>query len=148
MADIVQQNLESMLPDLHNFLDRKIFTEEEIRAIVETRTSHEYKLIRRSLVKRHFIEAIRYEVDLETQRASKATAGEHTKSDYSIIKRIVRLFDRAVSVFRDDLGLWKDYIDFCLRSKRYASLGKVIARAIQMHPRARDLWLIAFHAEK
>jgi U3 small nucleolar RNA-associated protein 6 len=137
-----------MLPDLHNFLERKLFTREEIQAIVETRTNNEYKLIRKNLNKRHFLEAIRYEIALERKRDAKVAAGEHTKSDYSIVKRIAKLFDRAVAVFKHDVGLWKDYIDFCLRAKRNASLGKVIARAILLHPRSRDLWMIAFNVEK
>lgn len=34
MADIVQSNLEQMLPDLHSFLEREIFSKDEITEII------------------------------------------------------------------------------------------------------------------
>lgn len=64
------------------------------------------------------------------------------------MKRITKIFDRAVSVFKDDVSLWKDYIGFALRAKRFQSLGKIIARGLLFHARNRDLWLIAFNTEK
>ena len=49
MADIVQSNLEQMLPDLHSFLERDIFSKDEITEIISKRTNAEYKMIRKSL---------------------------------------------------------------------------------------------------
>ena len=34
MADIVQSNLEQMLPDLHSFIERDIFSKEEVTEII------------------------------------------------------------------------------------------------------------------
>ena len=46
MAETVQAVMDSMVPAFHDFIKLKIFTEEEIKALVDRRREWEYKLIR------------------------------------------------------------------------------------------------------
>jgi U3 small nucleolar RNA-associated protein 6 len=150
MAEIIQGILEDMIPDLLDLQTREIFTEEEIKEIINTRRSLEYKLMRNIPEKKYFYSAIKYELDLEDQRKEKKEELnlKPAGSDRSIIRRIISLFKRFSRVFKHDVEVWKEFINFCIRSKSLRDLSQVMAQALQLHSTNQNLWIIARHVEE
>lgn len=63
-------------------------------------------------------------------------AGKKKKSlaDFAIVRRIHFIFERAVRKFKTDLSLWTAWLEFCRSSNSNRRLGRVVARALQIHP--------------
>ncbi|OEU20178.1 U3_assoc_6-domain-containing protein [Fragilariopsis cylindrus CCMP1102] len=82
MAEHVQASLDAMVAPLHDLLERNIFSETEIRAIVTRRRESEYLLRRRAARKADFIRYLDSEMILEKLRAIRTTKKkrDHRKS--------------------------------------------------------------------
>ena len=48
MADTVRILMEDILPDMLQFIKRKVFDKEEVQDIMKTREQHEYHLLRKN----------------------------------------------------------------------------------------------------
>lgn len=145
MADTVQYHLENMIPELEDYQKRNIFSEEEVRKIVQKRREFEYALKRVPVRKVDCMRYIEYELTLDTVRQARYTeATEFSKYDLAIQQRIHMLFNRYLRKFHGDLSLWVQYIDFCKRAKGGNKvLSKVFARCLQIHPREQAIWIEA-----
>lgn len=64
-------------------------------------------------------------------------------SDYSIVRRIHFIYERALRKFKSDFQLWWEWIDFCKSTKSSKQLSKVITKALQRHSTVAALWLEA-----
>jgi len=69
MADLVQERLDSMVLDLKDLFDKGIFTESEIKAIVDRRRQSEYLLRRKKARKVDFLRYAEAEMNLERLRS-------------------------------------------------------------------------------
>jgi U3 small nucleolar RNA-associated protein 6 len=150
MAEDVQHQLEYMIPELRDLEERGIFNEIEIKSIVKRRTDFEYKLKRRISRKEDFLRYIEYEMNLERLRIkrkerTKSLESNHKTSisDFSGVKRITLLFEKMCKKFHKDLELWIEYIRFAKETKSNKIMNKVIAKAIQHHPREPVVWQMA-----
>lgn len=82
------------------------------------RRKFEYKINRRISEKSDFISYILYEKSLEEQRKKRiqemSSKARHSISDHSITRNICKIYQRAVSKFKGDTGIWLDYFDFAI----------------------------------
>ena len=67
--------------------------------------------------------------------------------DHSVKKRVMHLYDRATRKFKDNIALWKEYLQYLVKNKSFQKLNRVIAKAVQMHPIVLDFWLIGAYTE-
>ena len=51
-----------------------------------------------------------------------------TVSDYAIMKRVFRIFERAIRKFKGDVELWMEYIRVAEKAGAKALVGKITAR--------------------
>ena len=56
--------------------------------------------------------------------------GPHTVSDHSITQRQYAIFERAVKKWKDDLGLWIEYINVLRRNGARTKVAGVCARCV------------------
>ncbi len=162
--------MDQMVAPLRDLLDRHIFSEEEIRAIVTRRRESEYLLRRRAARKADFVRYIEAEIMLEKLRALRTTKkkrdhrraqrekgleedaennknkdddGKDPIGDVHIVQHIHLLFVRAIRKFRSDLSLHLQHAEFCKSVKSWTRLGKVYAEALQIFPREAGIWIEA-----
>ena len=165
MAEHVQAALDQMVAPLRDLMDRNIFSEPEIRAIVTRRRESEYLLRRRAARKADFIRYIEAEMMLEKLRnlrtvqqkrdhrraqREKGLENEPNKrdkedpiGDVHIVQHIHLLFVRAIRKFRSDVSLHLQHADFCKSVKSWTKLGRVYAEALQIFPREAGIWIEA-----
>lgn len=164
MAEQVQAALDQMVAPLRDLMDRGIFTDAEVKAIVARRRESEYLLRRRAARKKDFLVYIEDEQNLEKLRVLRVhqRKRDHRKSqkakeqeeaaeaakkktqhigDVHIVQHIHLLFVRAIRKFRSDLSLHLAHVDFCKSQKSWTSLGRVYAEALQIFPREAGLWI-------
>jgi len=92
MAEQVQAALDQMVAPLRDLMDRHIFTEDEIRSIVNRRRESEYLLRRRAARKADFVRYIEAEMILEKLRALRTAKR----------KRDHRKAQREKGIYADD----------------------------------------------
>jgi len=171
MAEQVQAVLDQMVPALRDLMDKGIFSETEIKAIVTRRRTSEYLLRRRAPRKADYARYIEAEQNLEKlrhirnkrflarraakerDRRAREKGGEEKKStggsgsgsigDASIVQHLHLLFARAKRKWKQDLTWHLQHAEFSKRSASFTILGKIYAEALQIHPRNSSLWIEA-----
>lgn len=136
---------------------------------MKKRTSFETALVRRIPKKGDFLRYAAYEMSLEALRrkrverlsessgfifgswirstspyyALELPKGPPTVSDFALVRRQFQIFERALKKFRDDVGLWVQYIQAARRAKARALVSRICGRALQLHPNAPALYILA-----
>ncbi|EFI28182.1 U3 snoRNP protein [Coprinopsis cinerea okayama7 len=144
----VQFQQEQMLPELKDLVEKNLFTEKEIKQIIKQRTVFESSLVRRVAKKSDYIRYISYEMDLEKLRKKRIERldlpkSPSTISDYAFVRRQFLIFERALKRFKSDIGLWTQYIQVAKREGARALVGRVTARALQLHPNNPIFYVLA-----
>lgn len=167
MAEQVQEILDRMVPALRDLMDREIFTESEVKAIVTRRREYEYLLRRRMPRKSDYARYIEDEKNLEKLRQLRtkkvmarlaAKEREERKANpdkkptkrnnngigtASIVQHIHLLYVRAKRRWTDDLTWHLQHAEFAKNAKSFGMLGKIYSEALQVHPRNVALWIEA-----
>ncbi|KAG6886271.1 hypothetical protein C0993_006681 [Termitomyces sp. T159_Od127] len=144
----VQFQQEQMLDELKDLVEKRLFTEKEVKHIVKKRTAFETALVRRVAQKADFLRYASYEMGLEQLRRKRAarTKSESTIpsiSDYALVRRQFQIFERALKKFKSDVALWVQYIQVAQREGARALVGRISARALQLHPNKPALYILA-----
>ncbi|KAF8904379.1 U3 small nucleolar RNA-associated protein 6-domain-containing protein [Gymnopilus junonius] len=139
---------EQMLDELRDLVDKGLFTDQEAKQIMKKRTAFESSLVRRVAKKADFLRYAAYEMGLEQLRRKRVARmelapGPATVSDYALVKRQFHIFERAVKKFKSDVGLWVQYIQVAKREGARALVGRITARALQLHPNKPALFILA-----
>ncbi|KAI0216349.1 U3 snoRNP protein [Massospora cicadina] len=150
MAEKVQQRLEKRLPELEDFICKSLFSQEELNFIIKRRRAFEFAIARHSAKKVDYLRYIEYEINLEKLRQKrKARPNSLTfrpkasVSDYSVVKHIHHLFQKALFKFKGDVLLWLQYIDFSQSQSSNRRLTQIFADALRLHPTNEVLWIQA-----
>ena len=59
---------------------------------------------------------------------------KESASDFSIVKRIIRLWDRTMHKYKFQLGLWKEYLSFCICIKSKKHFYKTLTDGLRFLP--------------
>ncbi|TFY56252.1 hypothetical protein EVJ58_g7756 [Rhodofomes roseus] len=144
----VQFQQEQMLTELKDLVRKGLFTQKEVKQIMQKRTSFETALVRRIPKKGDFLRYIAYEMGLEAlrrKRAARILDGPQppSVSDYALVRRQFHVFERALKKFKGDVGLWIQYIQVAKKEGARTLVGRITARALQLHPNVPALYILA-----
>lgn len=78
---------------------------------------------------------------LEDGHSSTAFRKE-SSSDFVIVKRIIRLWDRTMHKYKFKLHLWKQYLKFCITISSKKHFYKTLTKSLRFLPFETDLWKI------
>jgi U3 small nucleolar RNA-associated protein 6 len=146
MAEQVQAVLDGMVAPLRDLLERNIFSEQEIQAIVARRRESEYLLRRRAVRKADYLRYLEKELQLEKLRelrSSRKTKKSDAIGDKHIVQHIHFIFTRLLRKYKSDIALYLQYIDFCKSTQSLKTLSKIYAQALSFHSRNPGLWIAA-----
>ncbi|KAJ3891268.1 U3 small nucleolar RNA-associated protein 6-domain-containing protein [Lentinula edodes] len=144
----VQFQQEQMLDELKDLVDKKVFTVAETKQIMKQRSIHEATLVRRVAKKSDFLRYASYEMGLEHLRRKrverlKIPKTPVTVSDFALVRRQFHIFERALKRFKSDVGLWIEYIQLAKKEGARSLVGRITARALQLHPNVPSLYILA-----
>ncbi|KAI0769680.1 U3 small nucleolar RNA-associated protein 6-domain-containing protein [Trametes elegans] len=144
----VQFQQEQMLAELKDLVQKGLFTQNEVKQIMQKRTAFETALVRRIPKKSDFLRYATYEMSLEALRRKRAERlklpkGPPSVSDYALVRRQFQIFERALKKFKGDVGLWIQYIQVAKKEGARALVGRITARALQLHPSVPALYVLA-----
>ncbi|KAG1716655.1 hypothetical protein ID866_533 [Astraeus odoratus] len=144
----VQFQQEQMLAELRDLVQKGLFTQVEVKQIMKKRTQFETALVRRIAKKGDFLRYAAYEMGLEQLRRKRLQRlnlpkTKATISDYALVRRQFHILERALRRFKADVGLWTQYIQVAKRAGARSLVGRITARALQLHPNVPSLYIIA-----
>ena len=67
---------------------------------------------------------------------------KESSTDFAIVKRIIRLWDRTMHKYKFQLKLWKQYLGFCIAINSKKHFYKTLTNALKFLPYEVDLWKI------
>jgi U3 small nucleolar RNA-associated protein 6 len=124
--------------------------QKETKEIMKRRTVFETALVRRVSKKADFLRYAAYEMGLEQLRLKRVKRLSRTRlvydvkgtktlctelgskapsvSDYALVRRQFHIFERALKKFKEDVGLWVQYIEVAKREGARALVGRITAR--------------------
>ncbi|KIP02958.1 hypothetical protein PHLGIDRAFT_111451 [Phlebiopsis gigantea 11061_1 CR5-6] len=148
----VQFQQEQMLAELKDLVQKGLFTQQEIKQIMKKRTAFETVLVRRVAKKNDYLRYASYEMGLEALRKKRAERLKLPRtspsvSDYALVRRQFHIFERALKKFKSDVGLWIQYIQLAKKEGARSLVGRISARALQLHPNVPSLYIIAAQHE-
>ncbi|KAI6106108.1 hypothetical protein EDD16DRAFT_1631406 [Pisolithus croceorrhizus] len=119
---------------------------ERVQFQQEQRTQFENALVRRVAKKADFLRYAAYEMNLEQLRRKRLDRldlpkSKTTISDYALVRRQFHIFERALRRFKADVGLWIQYIQVAKRAGARGLVGRITARALQLHPNVPSLYV-------
>ncbi|GKZ32991.1 U3 snoRNP protein [Aspergillus brasiliensis] len=135
--------LEKSVPELKEFERKKIFSKEEITAIIKKRSDFEHKLNARGALPIDFVRYAQYEMNLDTLRRKRVKRLGIRSAGYTGQRRIFFILDRATRKFHGDVGLWVQYLEYAKQQKAYKKVSTILTDALRLHPANVDLWLYA-----
>ncbi|GJE95014.1 hypothetical protein PsYK624_111930 [Phanerochaete sordida] len=148
----VQFQQEQMLAELKDLVQKGLFTQKEVKQIMKKRTAFETALVRRVAKKNDYLRYAAYEMGLEALRKKRVDRLKLPKqgtsvSDYALVRRQFHIFERALKKFKSDVGLWIQYIQLAKKEGARSLVGRICARALQLHPHVPSLYILAAQHE-
>ena len=150
MAEAALMKLEEMLPEATYFIEKGVFTDKEIKKIMDERRVLELAVNSRASCLRDYMSYINHEIHTECdrrERYEKLNVKKTGPRDFTIVQRIHNLFNRCVSKYSADVSVWLKYIEFCSTSGSSNALSKIIMKAIKRHPRVASFRVVAADRE-
>lgn len=143
MADRVQYNMEKMVSELESYRRFEIFTEEEIKEIIEVRRTHEYRLQRSSKQLVDYLRYIKYEMELEQRKEDikKTKFIGSARHVFATSHKIFSLFKAALSKFPKDKALFVQLVEYAMSKKLYDDLKLFFGEHCLRNVRDVDLWI-------
>lgn len=132
---------EQTVPELQEFVRRKIFTKEEITSIARKRSDFEHILNARGSKPQDYARYAEYEMNLESLRRKRVRRLGVKTSDHIGQRRIYFVLDRATRKFHGDIGLWMQYIAFARKQKSHKKVSQIITKVLRLHPTRAELWI-------
>jgi hypothetical protein len=136
--EIVDQEIEKLLPTFRAAIHCELLDEEEVKDIVRKRKKAEGKLIKREAEIRDFIDFVYMDtmiIKLITKRRLKSQYKEKlAEIEYPIVERLNRLLKRAHRLWPQDMNLWQTHISLLEKWNKRTQLSKLYEELVAMHP--------------
>jgi U3 small nucleolar RNA-associated protein 6 len=139
-SDKARFYLEQSVPELKEYERKKIFTTDEITAIVKKRSAFEHKINARGSAPTDYARYAEFEINVDALRRKRVKRLNIKSPAHNAQRRIFFVFDRGTRKFPGDVGLWMQSIDFAKRQKAYKKLTQTLTNALRLHPVKSELW--------
>eukprot|EP00096_Caligus_rogercresseyi_P002029 TRINITY_DN1367_c0_g2_i2.p1 TRINITY_DN1367_c0_g2~~TRINITY_DN1367_c0_g2_i2.p1 ORF type:complete len:362 (+),score=44.26 TRINITY_DN1367_c0_g2_i2:67-1152(+) len=151
MAEFVEQSMEEMLPELEQLQRVQLLSSDEVKQVIKMRRRFEYKIQKKTKNKEDFLSYIQYESSLlslvSIRRDKIDYEFKKNEIDYSIARRINKLFRILEHRFGKDMKIWMSHIDFLKNMSWKVELSKVLRRFIQAHTAKPEVWMLSAKVE-
>ena len=140
--EIVDQEVEKLLPTFRAAIHCELLDEEEVKDIVRKRKKAEGRLIKREAEIRDFIDFVYMDtmiIKLITKRRLKSQYKEKlAEIEYPLVERLNRLLKRAHRLWPQDMNLWQTHISLLEKWNKRTQLSKLYEELVAMHPNNVD----------
>ncbi|XP_077296797.1 U3 small nucleolar RNA-associated protein 6 homolog [Arctopsyche grandis] len=147
MAEFVNQRIEDMLNELEQMKRIGLYTDEEIKMISKRRKDFEYKIHRRVRCKEDFLKYVGYECvllqNIKLRREQNKISDKKNDIEYTISKRVIKLFKELITRFPNDLEIWLNFMEFCKSVQNTYVITGYLEKLTQIHGDKAKVWQLA-----
>ncbi|KAG8320343.1 U3 small nucleolar RNA-associated protein 6 homolog [Homalodisca vitripennis] len=142
MAEIVELNCEESIPELESMM-LLLFEKEEVQAITNQRKDYEYKMHRQAKRKEDCMKYIKYEmllmktIKLRQKKKGIQKNAKMTNLEFSLGRRLNKMFILSIRWFPNDIKLWITYIKFCKKMNFFAAASRILEQMLELHGGSR-----------
>ena len=140
---IVQEVLEKTTAWLNETRVLNLLQDNEVSAIVKTRTDYEYKLLATQRTKDLYLRYAQFELNLLTlvktrmEKLGVRMLDRHLEA----LRHVESIFKRAIRLDPKDVYMWKTIVDFSVRYN--FRVGDALEGAVRTNPMSPDIWILA-----
>lgn len=141
---LLEETMEKAAPALNELVFTRLFSREEIAALVKQRRDYEYKIFSPSKTKDQYLKYLEFELNfLQLVLTRKNMKGKNFSLEHFrlILNHVKSIFARALAKYKTDMSLWKSYIDFAVRFNYLVD--HVLETALKRNPLQPDLWILS-----
>ncbi|KAL9602983.1 MAG: hypothetical protein Q9219_001508 [cf. Caloplaca sp. 3 TL-2023] len=142
-SDKARFYLEQSVPELQEFVRKKIFTKEEVASIARKRSAFEHKLNARGSTPLDYARYVAFEMNLDSLRQTRSKRMGVKSAGHTGQRRLFFILDRATKKFHGDTALWLQYVTFARKQKAHKRVAQIITNMLRLHPTSPELWTYA-----
>ncbi|OAX84808.1 hypothetical protein ACJ72_00831 [Emergomyces africanus] len=142
-SDKARFYLEQLVPEFKEYEKKKIFSKDEIAAILKKRSDFEHRINATGPKPADYARYAEYEMNLDTLRRKRIKRLGVKSPMHSGQRRVFFILDRATKRFHGDISLWMQLIEYARRQKAYKKLGQIFMNVLRLHPTKAELWIYA-----
>ncbi|KAH7322824.1 U3 small nucleolar RNA-associated protein 6-domain-containing protein [Stachybotrys elegans] len=145
VAEKARFYLERSVPQLREWQQKEIFTEEEIRTIVQKRNDFEHKVLSPGNKASDWSAYAKWEQSLEALRSKRCVRLKlrRLNSAHNGQARVMAIYERAVNRHSASHELWREYLEYTAKVKATKRWRRIMTNALRMNPTQPDLWIMA-----
>ncbi|CAH2242741.1 jg11899 [Pararge aegeria aegeria] len=147
MAEQVNQRIEGMINELEQMKRTNLYDDVEIKEISRKRKEFEYRIQRRLKEKDDFVQYIAFELtlleDISLRRRQAKLTEKRKDIEYSIAKRLNKVFKQFVYRYQNDVAIYFEYIKFCQSVGFDYAVSAILGQMLQIHGDKPKMWQMA-----
>ncbi|XP_039755815.1 U3 small nucleolar RNA-associated protein 6 homolog [Pararge aegeria] len=147
MAEQVNQRIEGMINELEQMKRTNLYDDVEIKEISRKRKEFEYRIQRRLKEKDDFVQYIAFELtlleDISLRRRQAKLTEKRKDIEYSIAKRLNKVFKQFVYRYQNDVAIYFEYIKFCQSVGFDFAVSAILGQMLQIHGDKPKMWQMA-----
>ncbi|KAF5971526.1 u3 snoRNP-like protein [Fusarium bulbicola] len=145
VADKARFYLERAVPQLREWEEKKIFSKDEIRTIVQKRNDYEHRVLSPGNKPSDWSSYAQWEQSLESLRSKrcKRLKIRHLQSAHAGQGRTLAIYERGVNRHPGSSALWREYLSYTSSVKASKRWRKTMTNALRMMPTDPELWAMA-----
>ncbi|KEY65406.1 hypothetical protein S7711_04303 [Stachybotrys chartarum IBT 7711] len=145
VADKARFYLERSVPQLREWEQKEIFTQDEIRTIVKKRNEYEHKVLSPGNKPSDWSSYAQWEQSLEALRSKRCVRLKlrRLNSSHAGQARVQAIYERAVQRHNGSAALWHEYLSYLAKVKASKRWRKTMTSALRMLPMSAELWIMA-----
>ncbi|KAJ4024303.1 U3 snoRNP protein [Fusarium irregulare] len=145
VTDKARFYLERAVPQLREWEEKGIFSQEEIRTIVQKRNDYEHKVLAPRNKPSEWSSYAQWEQSLESLRTKrcKRLKIRHLQSAQAGQGRTLAIYERGVNRHPGSSALWREYLQYISSIKSSKRWRRTMTNALRMMPTDHTLWIMA-----
>ncbi|KAL7632424.1 UNVERIFIED_CONTAM: hypothetical protein RMT77_017278 [Armadillidium vulgare] len=145
MAEIVEQQLQDMIPEFEELERLGFLTPTELKQLIKKRRQFEYKLCKRKKELQDFFEYVIYESNLLELLASRRKKLQHAKkffkTENSISHRVGRKLHLMTCLWPAHPRVWEFRLSFAKARSLFEEVSTIYAEKIRFHGNDINVWI-------
>lgn len=145
--EIVEQEVERVLPAFRAVIHCELLKEEEVKMLLQDRKREEAKLVKREAQKDDFINFVARDSImlklLQKRRKSINYTHKMAEIEYVFLQRLNRILRRAHRLWPDDENIWKTHINLLEKWNKRTQLSKLYEEYVGKYPHKVAVWMEA-----
>jgi len=145
--EIVEQEIEKVLPAFRAALHCELLSEPEVKSLLQQRKKDEAKLIKRESKKEDFLNFVARDTIMlkliNKRRLALKFNHKLIEIEYVFVTKLNKVLKRAHRLWSNDENIWKTHIELLEKWNKRTQLSKLYEEYVAKFPHNTNVWIEA-----